>query len=81
MKPTEPHRLREVWILCFLLGCIMLNYPFIHIFNKAETFLGIPILVLYLLVGWPLSILVIWFFSLQLGHNDQDSHPPDGREP
>ncbi len=81
MKPTEPHRLHEAWVLCFLLGCIMLNYPFIHIFNKAETFLGIPILVLYLLAGWPISILVIWLFSRQLGHDDRDSQRPDGSEP
>jgi len=81
MKPTEPHRLREAWILCFLLGCIMLNYPFIHIFNKADTLLGIPVLVLYLLVGWPVSILVIWFFSLQLGRSDDDTGRRDRGAP
>jgi hypothetical protein len=66
-KPSNPERLLEAWIVFFLLGVVMINFPFIHIFNKATTVLGIPELVLYLLVGWPISILVVYFFSRHMG--------------
>jgi hypothetical protein len=72
MKELEPNHLKEVWILCFLLGIIMLNYPFIHIFNKDFTLFGIPALILYLMVGWPISILVIFLFTRQLDRTDRN---------
>lgn len=56
-------KFRESWILCFVLGMVMLNYPFLHIFNKTTTYFGVPILILYFFIGWPVSIAVIYFFS------------------
>jgi hypothetical protein len=52
----------------------MLNFPFIHIFNSGQLILGIPVLVLYFFVGWPLSILVIYLFTCQLDTDEQDTH-------
>jgi len=72
MKEHNPIHIREAWVLCFLLGVIMLNYPFIHIFNKETMFFGIPALFLYFLVGWPTSILVIYLFCRTL-HDDNGS--------
>lgn len=66
MKSANPIRLKESWVLCFLLGLVMLNYPFIEIFNKPSTIFGIPTLVLYLMIGWPVSILVIFLFTRQI---------------
>ncbi len=60
---ASPSRVREAWIFFFLLGLVMLNYPFLVIFNKTVMFWNIPLSVLYFLVGWPLSILVIYVFS------------------
>lgn len=54
---------REAWRLFFFLGIVLINYPFVQIFNKPTTFFGIPLLLLYFLVGWPLSIFVIFIFS------------------
>jgi len=59
-------RLREAWVLFFILGVVMLNYPFLQIFNKTTTFFDIPLLVLYFMLGWPASILVIYLFSRSL---------------
>lgn len=56
-------KFRESWILCFVLGMVMLNYPFLHIFNKTTTYFGVPVLILYFFIGWPASIGVIYFFS------------------
>ena len=69
-------RLREAWVLFFTLGVVMLNYPLLHIFNKPVTVLGIPLLVLYFMAGWPLSIFVIYLFSKTLNNNT----PPQGEE-
>ena len=67
---------RQVWLIFFFLGCIMLNFPFIQIFNRFDSILGLPLLVLYLLVGWPLSIIVIYLFSRSL----QETAPNDSED-
>lgn len=72
-------RLREAWVLFFILGIVMLNYPLLQIFNKPVTVLGIPLLVLYFLVGWPLSILVIFLFSKTL--TNDVPRPGGGNDP
>ena len=64
-------RVKEGWGAFCLLGVIMLNYPFMHIFNKPnEVVYGFPLMVLYLLIGWPISIFVIYLFSLYLVNPD-----------
>jgi len=56
-------RLTESWVIFFVLGLIMMNYPFIHMFNKPKMLLGIPLLYLYLELGWLVSIFVIYLFT------------------
>lgn len=56
-------RLRESWVIFFILGVIMLNYPFIQIFNKPVRVAGIPVLYLYFIGGWAVAIFVIYLFS------------------
>lgn len=77
MKHSIADHLKEAWVLCFILGVIMLNYPFIHIFNKENALFGIPALVLYFLLGWPVSIVVIYLFTRSLGkERDHDGATP-----
>ncbi len=66
-------QLRESWIIFFILGLILINFPFLGIFNKSETILGIPLLFLYLFVGWGTSISVIYLFTLASGSTDAAS--------
>lgn len=63
-------RLMESWVIFFLLGLIMMNYPFIHIFNKNVEVFGFPLLFLYLMGGWAVSICVIFLFSKAMGDNN-----------
>ena len=42
------HRLVAV----FALGILLFTYPFLSLSNRAVTFLGIPLLYLYLFVVW-----------------------------
>ncbi len=65
-KNPNPVRLREAWVLCFILGVIMLNFPFLQIFNKDASVFGFPLLFLYFFLGWPASILVIYLFCRRL---------------
>ena len=57
-------QLRESWIIFFILGIIMMTFPFLHIFNKPVLLFGVPLLFLYLMAGWFLSIIVIYFFMI-----------------
>jgi hypothetical protein len=71
-------RIREGWGAFCLLGVIMLNYPFIHIFNKPhEVGFGFPLMVLYLFIGWPISIFVIYLFSRHLVNPDANNRPDE----
>lgn len=61
--------LREAWILFMILGMVMINFPFIHIFDGDMSIVGIPSLVVYFMYGWPASIAVIWLFVRRLEKN------------
>ncbi|GAM10620.1 hypothetical protein OR1_02909 [Geobacter sp. OR-1] len=63
-------RLRESWVIFFILGIIMMNYPFISIFDKPIKFSGYPLLYLYLMIGWVISIVVIVLFTKAIDHRD-----------
>jgi hypothetical protein len=70
MANQSTNQYRQIWLIFFFLGVIMLNFPFLQIFNRIETFFGIPILVLYLFCGWPISIVVIYFFARTISYDD-----------
>lgn len=62
MSDQPKSSIREAWILFMVLGLCMINFPFIHIFVNGQHLFGIPKLVLYFMLGWPASIVVIWLF-------------------
>ena len=75
-KPKNPLHLREAWVICFVLGLVMLNFPFLHIFNKSDSIFGFPLLFIYFTLGWAVSIAVIYLFTLAVtpggpGHNEK----------
>ena len=72
-------RLKESWVIFFILGIIMMNYPFISIFNKPVTFLGIPLLYLYLQIGWAVSIFVVYLFIRALSLPSQQDDEGERR--
>ena len=81
MRAKNPLHHREAWVIFFVLGLVMLNFPFLHIFNKDVQVLGVPLILLYLLVGWPLSIIVIYLFSLLLGIEGEEAGAPPPAPP
>ena len=81
MKMESKLPLTDAWVIWFLLGVVMINYPFLHIFNKNVLVFGIPLTILYFFVGWPVSIFVIYLFSIYLGRDSgQDSSENDPQE-
>jgi len=79
MKSRQKLPLHEAWAIFFALGVVMLNYPFLHIFNKNTELFGIPLILIYLLVGWPLSIVVIYLFATALGKTPSKNQSKQGR--
>jgi hypothetical protein len=64
-------QLRESWVIFFTLGIIMMTFPFLHIFNKPIMLLGLPLLFLYLIYGWVVSIIVIYLFMIASRHENK----------
>ena len=65
--------LRETWVVFFILGFIMMNFPFIHIFYTPRRIFGMPFLFLYLMLGWMISIFVIWLFVKAIDLPDEEN--------
>jgi hypothetical protein len=64
-------KLKDSWVICFVLGFIMMNYPFLSIFNKTNRPFDIPLLYLYLLLGWVFSIFIVYLFSRAERHDSE----------
>jgi hypothetical protein len=47
----------------FLLGCILFNYPILHLFNLDRFFLGLPFIYLYMFTVWSALIVAIVFIT------------------
>jgi hypothetical protein len=67
-------QLRESWVIFFIMGIIMLNFPFLNIFNKSDTLFGFPLMFLYFTAGWAASIFVIYLFTLAIRQNSDVQH-------
>ena len=68
-------QLQESWIIFFIMGIIMMNFPFLHIFNKPVTLLEFPLMFIYLTAGWAFSIFIIYLFM-----RASRSHNPSSEE-
>jgi len=75
MRNERKLPLKDAWVIWFVLGVVMLNYPFMHIFNKSVLIFGVPLPILYFFVGWPISIFVIYLFSIYMGHDSDHGSP------
>jgi hypothetical protein len=54
MKRPGKHGQRLIAV--FLLGCVLLNYPLLSLFNIDYRIFGIPVLYLYTFLAWGLLI-------------------------
>lgn len=86
MKPVKINHtfmsrlsLKESWVIFFILGLIMLNYPFLNIFDKPIMLFGFPLTFIYIFAGWAISILVIYFFTISIRHEKQSDNGSNKR--
>ena len=79
MRRARKLPLKDAWAIWFLLGVVMLNYPFMDIFNKSTLIFGIPLPILYFFIGWPISIFVVYLFSIYLGRDSDQPHAEHDR--
>jgi hypothetical protein len=54
MNPSGITRQRLAAV--FLLGCLLLNYPLLSLFDAPEEVLGVPLLYIYIFVAWTVLI-------------------------
>lgn len=51
-------------VAVFLLGCLLVSYPLLALFNVRVTVFGVPLLYAYLLCVWAaLIVLIRWAVS------------------
>ena len=81
MRLLKPFQYKDSWLAFFILGIIMLNFPFLVICNKTTTLFGIPLLIFYFFTGWPISIWVIYLFSRHIGLDQEDGDDDRGEAP
>lgn len=72
--------LQESWVIFFVLGNVMLNFPFLKIFNQPTTLLGFPLMYLYFTIGWAISIGVIYLFVSSV-ESEATEQPQDDQGP
>jgi hypothetical protein len=36
----------------FLLGCVLFNFPVMHVFNRGDHIFGVPVMYAYLMTAW-----------------------------
>ena len=78
MKRLRTHiirrlQLRESWLIFFILGIIMITFPFLNIFNKPVLLFGVPLLFVYLMTGWIISIIVTYLFMIASRHENKST--------
>lgn len=57
MEAKERRKIQRILFLCTLFF-VLLNYPFLSLFNKVELMAGIPVLYAYVIGAWLLFILL-----------------------
>ena len=63
-------------VALFLLGCLLLNFPLLYLFERDATIGGLPLLFVYVFAAW---IALIALVALVVERGDSDE--PRGRAP
>lgn len=66
-------------VALFLFSCVLLNYPFIGIFNSVSYVAGVPIMFLYLFLIW-LSMIIMLFYINEISRMSRDADENDARD-
>ncbi len=75
---TQPSRRERLIALC-IFGLLALKYPLLALFNRSATWLGIPVLFLYLMLVWG-GVIIVTAWILELGSDNPLARKPDQQE-
>jgi hypothetical protein len=84
MASRHSDRLRSSWLCLSILYVVLFSFPLLRVFDRNTLVFGIPLLILYLLLGWLLFIWLIYRFTLRLdpdGGADASGRDEEGEEP
>jgi len=84
MRASHSSQQRSTWFSLSILYVVLFSFPLLQVFNRTILVFGIPLLILYLLLGWLLFIAIIYRFTRSLGKNgeteesarDAEQEPP-----
>jgi hypothetical protein len=62
LSRTDLLKQDELWILLFILGIILLNWPFLSMVGKSTIF-GYPLILIYLAIIWLGIVLLAYLFD------------------
>ncbi len=52
----RPSRHGQRLIAVFVLGCLLFNFPLLHLFNIDQRLFGVPLLYIYMFAAWAVVI-------------------------
>ncbi|MGE5170020.1 MAG: hypothetical protein ACM3JC_06560 [Rudaea sp.] len=55
----------------FLLGCLLLNFPLLYLFERDITVAGVPLLFAYVFVAWA-ALIALLAFVVERGRRADD---------
>jgi hypothetical protein len=56
---AEPAKRAPRLVALCMLGCLLLNYPILALFNVPRAVFGIPLLYVYIFIVWALLIVLM----------------------
>lgn len=62
---------RDLVVLLFAAGALLLNFPVLAVFNRAQNVAGIPVLYLYLFGAWAAGVAAVYLL-VRAGTGDED---------
>jgi hypothetical protein len=63
MKKRPSQKPNEIWLLSIAVGMVVLNFPFIQVFDTHGFFFGVPTLIVYIFSVWSLLIIGLIAYS------------------
>ena len=74
MKKSTPQILCGIWLLVLAGGMVLLNYPFLQIFNDPAPAFGFPRLVFFVFLVWGVLIALTFFLTgiLENGRDEEE---------
>lgn len=62
---------RQRLVALFVLGCLLLNFPLLYLFERAVTIDAVPLLFVYVFAAWA-AVIALLGLTIERGGVDMD---------